>query len=519
MLKPSIFLFLFLMICPNLSGQNNRIMESLSFYSNILGQEVKYSVILPEDYYSSNKKYPVVYLLHGLGDDETSWVEYGYISQIADNVIKECDVLPMIFIMPQGYRSYYVNDSAGTFLYQDMFVKELIPTIDSAFHTIADRSKRATMGYSMGGFGALVLPLKHPEMFAACVPLSVSIRTDQQYIKESSKGWDEQWGRLFGGVRTVGEARLTDYYKNECPLHMIQNEDIEQWKDLRIYIDSGDDEETLAASNDKLHMVLSEKNIPHEYRVRDGGHEFSYWREALPNGLRFISDAFRGKAYEGDLMDIEYQPTELSSKRIDSVNIKEGSYPVYLPLEYTNTSRKYPTIYVVGNVSDSERERMSNIADQKIANASLSPFMMVFLTENEKGLLDNIAPFLEKNYRARSGYRFRSLMVVGSSGESLRQLLQPEQFATCVLMDPTNTVESYSSVINELEPKSMNRTWFFVGTSDKSNNYETSETIRQLLREKKIYHEYRVMGSKDKDDWKVQFLDEAFTYTLKRMHR
>ena len=116
MLKSISILILFLNFCPSMSGQNKRIMESLSFYSKILGQEVKYSVILPEDYYKSNKKYPVVYLLHGLGDDETSWVEYGYISQISDKVTKQCDVLPMIFIMQKGFRTYNVNDFAGTFL-------------------------------------------------------------------------------------------------------------------------------------------------------------------------------------------------------------------------------------------------------------------------------------------------------------------------------------------------------------------------------------------------------------------
>jgi len=519
MLKSISILFLFFMICPTVSGQNKRIMESLSFYSSILGQEVKYSVILPEDYYKSNKKYPVVYLLHGLGDDESSWIEYGYFSQIADKVTKQCDILPMIFIMPQGFRNYYVNDFAGTFLYQDMFVKELIPTIDSTYHTIADKSKRATMGYSMGGFGALVIPLKYPELFAASVPLSVSIRTDEQYIKESSSGWDAQWGRLFGGVGTIGESRLTDYYKKECPLHMIQNEDIKQWKDLRIYIDSGDDEETLASSNDKLHMALLERQIPHEYRVRNGGHEFSYWREAVPNGLRFISDAFQGKSYKGDLMNISISPKKLSSKRIESVNINEQSYPIYLPLEYKSTTRQYPVIYVMGDVSDPERELMTNIADLQIENANLPPFMMVFINKNESTLLENIVPFLEKNYRARSGYRFRSLMVVGKAGETLKQVLKPEQFATCILMDPSQPTESFKSVINEIAPKSMEKTWFFVGTSDKSNNYQTSETIRKLLREKEIYHEYRVMGNKGKDDWKVQFLDEAFSYTLKRMHR
>ncbi len=519
MLKSISILILFLNFCPSMSGQNKRIMESLSFYSKILGQEVKYSVILPEDYYKSNKKYPVVYLLHGLGDDETSWVEYGYISQISDKVTKQCDVLPMIFIMPQGFRNYYVNDFAGTFLYQDMFVKELIPNIDSTFRTIADKSMRATMGYSMGGFGALVIPLKYPDMFAACVPLSVSIRTDEQYIKESSSGWDDQWGRLFGGVGTFGVSRLTDYYKKECPLYMIQNENIEQWKGLKIYIDSGDDEGTLAASNDKLHMVLTEKQIPHEYRVRDGGHEFAYWREAVPNGLRFISDAFQGKSYQGDLGNIEIRHTKLSSKRIQVVNINKKSYPIYLPLEYKNTSRKYPVLYVMGKTTESERELMINIADQQIANASLPPFMMVFVTENEPGFFDDIVPFLENNYRARNGYRFRSLMVVGRAGEVLKQILKTEQFSTCILMDPSQSMESFESVINELPRKAMERTWFFVGTSDKSIHYQTSETIRTLLREKELYHEYRVMGNKGKDDWKVQFIDEAFSYTLKRMHR
>ncbi len=519
MIKSISILFLFLMICPEVSGQNKRIMESLSFYSDILGQDVKYSVILPEDYYKSNKKYPVVYLLHGLGDDESSWIEYGYISQIADKITKDKDIIPMIFIMPQGFRNYYVNDFAGTFNYQDMFVKELIPTIDSTYHTIAHQSKRATMGYSMGGFGALAIPLKHPEMFIACVPLSVSIRTDQQYMKEDSKEWDNQWGRLFGGVGTIGEARLTDYYKAQCPIHIIENGDNQKWKDLRIYLDSGDDEQTLAYSNDKLHMVMTEKQIPHEYRVRDGGHQFSYWRDAVPNGLRFISDAFQGKPYKGDKVTFSINPKKLSPNRIQSVKINEISYPLYLPLEYKNTTRQYPVIYVMGDVTDSERVHMANIADQQIGNASLPPYMMIFLTGNESGILDNIVPFLESNYRARDNYRFRSLMVVGKAGEILKQLLQPEQFATCIFMDPSQPIELFESIINGIAPKSMEKTWFFVGTSDGSGNYKTSETIRKLLRDKDVYHQYRVMGSKGKNDWKVQFLNEAFTYTLNRMHR
>src|SRR5690606_25538835 len=124
-------------------------------------------------------------------------------------------------------------------------------------------------------------------LFTVCVPLSVSIRTDGQYMTEDSNGWNEQWGRLFGGVNTTGQNRITDYYKKHSPMHMLADSDPSRWKGLKIYIDNGDDEQTLAYSNEALHYLLREKNIPHEYRVRDGGHEFEYWRESLPNGLRF----------------------------------------------------------------------------------------------------------------------------------------------------------------------------------------------------------------------------------------
>jgi Enterochelin esterase and related enzymes len=137
-------------------------MESLSMHSNILNKDIKYSICLPENYYKSKKPFPVVYLLHGLGDDETAWIEYGCINQIADKAVKDGEIVPMIFVIPQGFRTYYVNDYAGKFPYQDMFIKELIPFIDKQYKTIPDANHRATLGYSMGGFGALILPLKNP---------------------------------------------------------------------------------------------------------------------------------------------------------------------------------------------------------------------------------------------------------------------------------------------------------------------------------------------------------------------
>ena len=122
-----------LLFCNSFAAIDLRIKESMVMPSRILKQDVHFSVCLPEEYYDSKKSYPVVYLLHGLGDDETSWLEYGQISQYADKSVESDESVPMIFVMPEAYRTYYVNDYKGSFLYQDMFVKELVPYIDSLF--------------------------------------------------------------------------------------------------------------------------------------------------------------------------------------------------------------------------------------------------------------------------------------------------------------------------------------------------------------------------------------------------
>ena len=264
--------FLFLPLYSLNAEEGLIVKESVSFYSKILKQEVRYSVVLPHDYFITKAAYPVVYLLHGLGDDETSWLEYGRIKQASDKLVKEGEIDPMIFIMPQGFRNYYVNDYAGTFLYQDMFVKELVPLIDSLYRTIPDKLRRALMGYSMGGFGALILPLKYPDIFSVAVPLSISIRTDEQYQTENGEEWDQQWGRLFGGVGKTGSERLTKYYKENSPFHIIESEDLHKYKHLRLFIDNGDDEFTLCRSNEELHILMRRLAVRHGFRIRDGGH-------------------------------------------------------------------------------------------------------------------------------------------------------------------------------------------------------------------------------------------------------
>lgn len=507
-----------LLFLTSASAQNNqaRIVEGVSFNSEKLGQDVKFSIILPEGYFASKKSYPVVYLLHGLGDNEISWLEYGRVSQVADEAVRQGQIVPMIFVMPQGFRNYYVNEYTGKFLYEDMFIKELVPFIDSHYRTISDKEHRATLGYSMGGFGALILPIKHPDVFTISVPLSISVRTDQQYMTEEASGWDDQWGRLFGGIGTTGADRLTRHYKEYSPFYIFAQPDLSALKNLKLYIDNGDDEGTLCRSNEELHMLLRSRNFPHEFRVRNGGHEFIYWREALPNSLRFISDAFEGKPYRGDRKG---QPANDSKNNAAIQILQVNNYSISLPEEFANTQRKYPVIYFLGNFDPSMKLAIATQVRDGVNAGTMPPVITVFLNENEETLISSIIPHLEKEYRAREGFRFRALIGFEKGGlTALHYSFMPETFTSVSVFDAPFNCDTIRSVVAE-NKKIFSRTWLMLITTDKSINYEAYGCTHILLRDEDIYHEYRVQEGSGGWKWFINGLPEALTFTQRKIHR
>ncbi len=491
-----------------------RIMEGLSMTSVILGQEVNYSVVLPLDYYRSNRAYPVVYLLHGLGDNESSWLEYGRIAQIADKANAGKEIVPMIFIIPQGFRNYYVNDFAGTFLYEDMFVKELVPFIDKTYRTIPDNLHRATMGYSMGGFGALMLPVRHLDVFSVSVPLSISVRTDEQYMVEDASEWNDQWGRLFGGVGKAGTERITDYYKQYSPFHYFNSGNAQSFSGLRLFIDNGDDEHTLCRSNEELHILLRDLHIQHEYRVRNGGHEFSYWREALPNALHFISDSFEGRVYRGEVS------LHTKKRKSPKVTIYENyGYAIALPPGYIDASRLYPVLYMFGDLSSTRKQELAGLALKGMLDGTLPSMLLVFLKDNETNLVDSIIPQLESHYSARMGYRFRALVGFEEGGiAALQNALVPETFTSCVLFDAPIATELLKEAI-AADKSAFKRTWFLISNTDTDMDYETNGMAHILLRDEDIYHEYRVVEGGRSVQVSNDRLTEAFHFTSEKIHR
>ncbi len=512
------FFSLFL-ISHSIADSGLRILESMVMPSHILKQDVHFSVCLPQNYYSNTHSFPVVYLLHGLGDDETSWLEYGQIAQYADKSVAAGEIAPMIFILPEAFRTYYVNDYKGSFLYQDMFVKELVPYIDSLFRTIADRQHRAVMGYSMGGFGALNLHLKHPDVFGTAVPLSISVRTDEQYRTEDASGWDDQWGRLFGEPGLKGADRITEYYRQNSPFHLLAQMPVSDIKYLNIYIDNGDKEQTLCRSNEELHIMMRKLNIPHEFRVREGGHSFEYWCSALPNALRFISDAFNARPYRGDKAEMAaIKPIQEKQVRIITVNGKQ--LYAYVPAEYDQTNRYYPVIYLAGSYSASQCRSIASVVDHAIVANNICPMLLVFLPENTLTQIKTAIPAMEEKLRIRKGYRFRALAgYKDAAAEVCLAGINQEQFRSIILADAYLLNDSISTLFPSPTPKTLLSTSFFIDAPDKGKYYEGNGNAHMLLRDMEKQHEYRVREGEGGFEWFLAGLPEIIAFTAKRFHK
>jgi enterochelin esterase-like enzyme len=269
-------------------SKTGQVIESAECPSKILPYNINYSIYLPPDYATSNRKYPVVYLLHGYTDNETGWVQFGEANIAADKLISTGEIAPMIIVMPDAKLTFYINDYQGKINFEDAFFQEFIPFIESKYRIKAQREFRAVSGLSMGGFGSLVYAMHHTDMFSVCVPFSGVVLSEKK-VKTMGSNIYQIYVPIFGNFE--GESRLTEHLKKNSPYFLASTMDVAKLKSVKWYIDCGDDD-FLSTENDALHDVLVERQIPHEYRVRDGAHKWIYWRTGIFAGLKFINDCF-----------------------------------------------------------------------------------------------------------------------------------------------------------------------------------------------------------------------------------
>ena len=273
-MKRLFFLLITLLISYNIPAQNSRVIEA-TIKSQLLGIEKPYLVYLPAGYDNSGKDYPVLYLLHGASDTHTAWRDKGNMQIITDEHIESGKTLPMIIVMPdaRGEGQDNMGKNMGYFNqpewpYEDFFFKEFIPYIEKTYRIKGDKKHRAVAGLSMGGGGSARYAQAHPGMFSSACPLS---------------------GALGGMTRNSTTEKRSD-----SPINFINNatpEQIAALKSVRWYVDCGDDD-FLWQANIEFFKLMKEKDIPLQYRMRNGGHNWEYWQTALPSVLTFISIGF-----------------------------------------------------------------------------------------------------------------------------------------------------------------------------------------------------------------------------------
>jgi len=254
--------------------------ETVQFESRLVGAALPYNVVLPADYKrdsSKNRRYPVLYLLHGLGGSAADWVSAR--AHLADYAAQ----YPFIIVVPEGKDGWYTDGPAPGAKFETYFVEELIPDVDRRFRTLASREGRAVAGLSMGGYGSMKFALKHPELFAFAASMSgalaVASWTPDQRIPEFVR---PSVMRVYGDAGS--NARLeNDVYK------LVRDLTPERAKALPfLYLDCGTEDFLITNSRD-FSALLIEKKVAHEFRELPGTHSWPYWDRQVQEVLRLAA--------------------------------------------------------------------------------------------------------------------------------------------------------------------------------------------------------------------------------------
>jgi len=264
--------------------------ECLSASSEILGRPVAYCVILPPSYDTEKaRRYPILYLLHGLGDNEQMLIHSGGFNLVQD-LWERHQLGDFLIVTPDGGSSFYINSRDGRLRYEDFFLREFLPQIEKRYRAQSGRASRGIAGISMGGYGALHLGFRHPELFASVGAHSAALLEKLPTVAISDSRQTAR-SRILGNV--FGSPLDPVFWKQNDPLAIAHTADLSA---LRIYFDCGSEDdfgfEDGAAALDK---ILSSRHIPHEFHLYPGGHNWVYVAEHLPALLQFHSRIF-GKA-------------------------------------------------------------------------------------------------------------------------------------------------------------------------------------------------------------------------------
>jgi len=258
--------------------------DSLEIPSEAMHKTYKAAVVLPSGYAKSKAAYPVLYLLHGGFGHYRDWVDKtpdkSLLSLLADQY-------NLIIVLPEGeVFSYYIDSPVDkTSQFESYIVKDVISKIDKTYRTNRSSTARTISGLSMGGYGALYLAARHPDLFCAAGSMSGALNPDM-------KGWklpaDMTANIKNAFAAIIGPVESTDY----STYSVLAMADTFKKNGTKVVFDCGVDD-FLIEPNRELHQKFLANQTPHDYSERPGGHAWDYWQNSLPHHIIFFNEVFK----------------------------------------------------------------------------------------------------------------------------------------------------------------------------------------------------------------------------------
>ncbi len=260
--------------------------ECNALSSKILARSVSYCIILPASFDANKAKhFPILYSLHGLGDNEQFYVHSG-LWNLVEDLQEKGELKEFLIVTPEGGASFYINSKDGKDRYEDFLLLEFFPFIERRYRAAPGRGNRAISGVSMGGYGALHLAFRHPQLFIAVSANSAALIEKLPSFLGNAP--DSPRARVFGGV--FGAPPDQAFWDQNSPLTLARTANL---AGLHIYFDCGDhDDYRFEAGAVALDKILTARHVAHEFHLYPGRHDAGYFAEHLPASVLFTSRNF-----------------------------------------------------------------------------------------------------------------------------------------------------------------------------------------------------------------------------------
>ena len=260
--------------------------DTIIIPSKVMQKEYKAVIVLPASYASNNKNYPVLYLLHGGYGHFDDWIKKTSDTKLIQKI---SDQYNFIVVMPEGeIFSYYINSPVSKeSQFETYITKEVVEKIDNSYRTIRDRKGRAITGLSMGGYGALYLSARHPDLYCAAGSMSGALNPDMRDWKfppNALQAFKKEFEKILGPIEKYPER-----YADASVINMA---DKIKAGNIKLIIDDGVDDFFITV-NRELHRRLVFNGTPHDYSERPGSHTWEYWQNSLPYHALFFSKVFQ----------------------------------------------------------------------------------------------------------------------------------------------------------------------------------------------------------------------------------